>query len=333
MATSFLRLGVCETRRMLLLERLGTLEKLSLTAFTTKAPGPQKKKIKGAGPQDVTHEVSVQVTEMTTKERANLLSRKTLLNFPRKTSGLRQMPLSKSRQKVVYSDAPEHNEQTVAACQSAAAEVPVDDKAAASEESDSSSDSDDETMTGDALKSPVKFLRHDSPTRNTGWMKEMKQEEPRASKPQSEPGIAVSSSSVRELPTQLSTTVGGQEAQVAHPKAGGQRSHTEAVATSPDTKITNKEGSLQRAELQSETLREHQAEQEVIEDSWATSSANATDTSMEAVVEPIEEVSDPSTYKNTQHHDYTPLTFIDLEMEMAKYRLPQPSSGRLSPRQ
>ncbi|XP_072115891.1 uncharacterized protein ndufv3 isoform X1 [Mobula birostris] len=331
MAASFLRLGVCETRRMLLLEKLGTL-----AAFTTKAPRPQKKKIKGAGP----HGVSVQATDMTTRERANLLSRKTLLNFPRKTSGLKQLPLTKSRQKkVVFFDAAEGKEQTVTACQSGATEVPVDDRAAAGEESDSSSDSDDETMTGDALKSPVKFLRHDSPTRNTGWMKERKQEEPRASKPQSEPGIAVSSGSVRELPTQPSTTAGGQEAQVAHPKAGGQRRHTEAAATPPDTKIAREEGtsgSLQRAGLplaQSETLREHQIEEELIEDSWASSSANATDTPMEAVVEPIEEVSDPSTYKNTQHHDYTPLTFIDLEMEMVKYRLPQPSSGRLSPRQ
>ncbi|XP_029386306.1 NADH dehydrogenase [ubiquinone] flavoprotein 3, mitochondrial isoform X2 [Echeneis naucrates] len=41
---------------------------------------------------------------------------------------------------------------------------------------------------------------------------------------------------------------------------------------------------------------------------------------------------DSSTYKNYQHHNYTPYTFADLDVEMAKFRLPQPSSGRPSPR-
>uniref|UniRef100_A0A8C9Z2G7 NADH dehydrogenase [ubiquinone] flavoprotein 3, mitochondrial n=1 Tax=Sander lucioperca TaxID=283035 RepID=A0A8C9Z2G7_SANLU len=37
---------------------------------------------------------------------------------------------------------------------------------------------------------------------------------------------------------------------------------------------------------------------------------------------------DNSTYKNYQHHNYTPFTFADLDVEMAKFRLPQPSSIR-----
>ncbi|XP_010788781.1 fibrous sheath CABYR-binding protein isoform X2 [Notothenia coriiceps] len=37
---------------------------------------------------------------------------------------------------------------------------------------------------------------------------------------------------------------------------------------------------------------------------------------------------DNSTYKNIQHHNYTPFTFADLDVEMAKFRLPQPSSIR-----
>ncbi|XP_069011302.1 NADH dehydrogenase [ubiquinone] flavoprotein 3, mitochondrial isoform X3 [Embiotoca jacksoni] len=44
-----------------------------------------------------------------------------------------------------------------------------------------------------------------------------------------------------------------------------------------------------------------------------------------------EEPFDNSTYKNQQHHSYTPYTFADLDLEMAKFRLPQPSSGRPSP--
>ncbi|XP_028992214.1 cell surface glycoprotein 1 [Betta splendens] len=45
-----------------------------------------------------------------------------------------------------------------------------------------------------------------------------------------------------------------------------------------------------------------------------------------------EEPFDNSTYKNYQHHSYTPYTFVDQDVEMAKFRLPQPSSGRPSPR-
>nr|XP_010596970.1 NADH dehydrogenase [ubiquinone] flavoprotein 3, mitochondrial isoform X2 [Loxodonta africana] len=42
--------------------------------------------------------------------------------------------------------------------------------------------------------------------------------------------------------------------------------------------------------------------------------------------------SDPPTYKNLQHHDYNAYTFIDLNLELSKFRMPQPSSGRESPR-
>lgn len=41
---------------------------------------------------------------------------------------------------------------------------------------------------------------------------------------------------------------------------------------------------------------------------------------------------DTSTYKNLQHHEYTPFTFVDFDVELSKFRLAQPSSGRISPR-
>ncbi|XP_077436195.1 uncharacterized protein ndufv3 [Vanacampus margaritifer] len=40
---------------------------------------------------------------------------------------------------------------------------------------------------------------------------------------------------------------------------------------------------------------------------------------------------DNSTYRNYEHHSYNPYTFADMDVEMAKYRLPQPTSGRPSP--
>ncbi|XP_058920769.1 NADH dehydrogenase [ubiquinone] flavoprotein 3, mitochondrial isoform X1 [Kogia breviceps] len=41
---------------------------------------------------------------------------------------------------------------------------------------------------------------------------------------------------------------------------------------------------------------------------------------------------DNTTYKNLQHHDYNMYTFLDLDLELSKFRMPQPSSGRESPR-
>ncbi|XP_032908503.1 NADH dehydrogenase [ubiquinone] flavoprotein 3, mitochondrial isoform X2 [Catharus ustulatus] len=47
---------------------------------------------------------------------------------------------------------------------------------------------------------------------------------------------------------------------------------------------------------------------------------------------PAPEEFDNSTYKNLQHHEYHTFTFHDYVAVLAKYRQPQPSSGRPSPR-
>ncbi|XP_053312814.1 NADH dehydrogenase [ubiquinone] flavoprotein 3, mitochondrial [Spea bombifrons] len=41
---------------------------------------------------------------------------------------------------------------------------------------------------------------------------------------------------------------------------------------------------------------------------------------------------DNSRYQNLQHHSYDPFTFVDYDVELARFRLPQPSAGRPSPR-
>ena len=41
-----------------------------------------------------------------------------------------------------------------------------------------------------------------------------------------------------------------------------------------------------------------------------------------------EEPFDNTKYQNLQHHTYNPYTFADLDVEMAKFRLPQPSADR-----
>ncbi|KAG9473001.1 hypothetical protein GDO78_015301 [Eleutherodactylus coqui] len=59
-----------------------------------------------------------------------------------------------------------------------------------------------------------------------------------------------------------------------------------------------------------------------------TQSGDSTPESCSAPEEPFNNTK----YQNLQHFDYTPFTFVDLDVELAKYRLPQPSSGRPSPR-
>ncbi|KAM9390478.1 NADH dehydrogenase [ubiquinone] flavoprotein 3, mitochondrial isoform 2-T2 [Phaethornis superciliosus] len=51
-----------------------------------------------------------------------------------------------------------------------------------------------------------------------------------------------------------------------------------------------------------------------------------------AAAEPAPEEFDNSTYKNLQHHDYNIYTFFDSITVLSKFRQPQPSSGRPSPR-
>ncbi|NWH39988.1 NDUV3 dehydrogenase, partial [Chloropsis hardwickii] len=52
----------------------------------------------------------------------------------------------------------------------------------------------------------------------------------------------------------------------------------------------------------------------------------------EEAAQPVPEEFDNSTYKNLQHHEYHTFTFHDYIAVLAKYRQPQPSSGRPSPR-
>uniref|UniRef100_F6R4D9 Uncharacterized protein n=1 Tax=Ornithorhynchus anatinus TaxID=9258 RepID=F6R4D9_ORNAN len=51
----------------------------------------------------------------------------------------------------------------------------------------------------------------------------------------------------------------------------------------------------------------------------------------ETAAEPPEPF-DNSTYKNLQRHQYTAFTFLDFNLDLSKFRLPQPSSGKESPR-
>ncbi|NWH90967.1 NDUV3 dehydrogenase, partial [Aegithalos caudatus] len=60
--------------------------------------------------------------------------------------------------------------------------------------------------------------------------------------------------------------------------------------------------------------------------------AGESSTTEETTAQPAPEEFDNSTYKNLQHHEYHTFTFHDYIAVLAKYRQPQPSSGRPSPR-
>ncbi|NXQ55695.1 NDUV3 dehydrogenase, partial [Anthoscopus minutus] len=60
--------------------------------------------------------------------------------------------------------------------------------------------------------------------------------------------------------------------------------------------------------------------------------AGESSTTEETTTQPAAEEFDNSTYKNLQHHEYHTFTFHDYITILAKYRQPQPSSGRPSPR-
>ncbi|NXV06909.1 NDUV3 dehydrogenase, partial [Cettia cetti] len=71
------------------------------------------------------------------------------------------------------------------------------------------------------------------------------------------------------------------------------------------------------------------AKKETTQEAGVQAGENTTE---ETTAQPAPEEFDNSTYKNLQHHEYHTFTFHDYIAVLAKYRQPQPSSGRPSPR-
>ncbi|XP_057260989.1 NADH dehydrogenase [ubiquinone] flavoprotein 3, mitochondrial isoform X1 [Pezoporus wallicus] len=74
------------------------------------------------------------------------------------------------------------------------------------------------------------------------------------------------------------------------------------------------------------------AAKETIQEGVVEAGASSTIEEATAVGEPAPEEFDNSTYKNLQHHEYNIYTFFDSIEVLSKFRQPQPSSGRPSPR-
>ncbi|NXI42542.1 NDUV3 dehydrogenase, partial [Galbula dea] len=71
------------------------------------------------------------------------------------------------------------------------------------------------------------------------------------------------------------------------------------------------------------------AQEETIQEAGVQAGEGST---IEATAKPAPEEFDNSTYKNLQHHEYNIYTFVDSVVGLSKFRQPQPSSGRASPR-
>ncbi|NXJ78047.1 NDUV3 dehydrogenase, partial [Trogon melanurus] len=76
-------------------------------------------------------------------------------------------------------------------------------------------------------------------------------------------------------------------------------------------------------------VMETTAKEETIQEAGVQAGESST---IEAAPGPAPEEFDNSTYKNLQHHEYNIYTFVDSVVVLSKFRQPQPSSGRPSPR-
>ncbi|NXN28210.1 NDUV3 dehydrogenase, partial [Nycticryphes semicollaris] len=74
------------------------------------------------------------------------------------------------------------------------------------------------------------------------------------------------------------------------------------------------------------------AKEETIQEAGIQAGEKSTIEETTKAAEPAPEEFDNSTYKNLQHHEYNIYTFADSVAILSKFRQPQPSSGRPSPR-
>ncbi|KAM6094325.1 NADH dehydrogenase [ubiquinone] flavoprotein 3, mitochondrial isoform 2-T2 [Chlamydotis macqueenii] len=114
------------------------------------------------------------------------------------------------------------------------------------------------------------------------------------------------------------------------------------VSTGEEKKL--KEAQVSEAEVESAPKLEEEtsestvlimgttAKEETIQEAGVQAGERSTIEETTAAAEPAPEEFDNSTYKNLQHHEYNIYTFVDSVVVLSKFRQPQPSSGRPSPR-
>ncbi|KFQ24052.1 hypothetical protein N331_03572 [Merops nubicus] len=100
-----------------------------------------------------------------------------------------------------------------------------------------------------------------------------------------------------------------------------QQQESEAEITAPKLEKQTSENTV--------LVTDATAEEEAVQETGVQAGESST---TEAAAKPAPEEFDNSTYKNLQHHEYNIYTFVDSVVVLSKFRQPQPSSGRPSPR-
>ncbi|XP_044297697.1 NADH dehydrogenase [ubiquinone] flavoprotein 3, mitochondrial [Varanus komodoensis] len=99
------------------------------------------------------------------------------------------------------------------------------------------------------------------------------------------------------------------------------------------TEVQGRTAAVQKEDLNSEVpMVEATVKDESTLDTGIQTEQQSTILEAKPSTETAQETFDIATYKNLQHHEYTPYTFVDYDVLLSKLRLPQPSSGKLSPR-
>ncbi|XP_059676490.1 NADH dehydrogenase [ubiquinone] flavoprotein 3, mitochondrial isoform X2 [Gavia stellata] len=131
--------------------------------------------------------------------------------------------------------------------------------------------------------------------------------------------IQLKASSVTQEDKKQKLVSRGEEKKVKQ----AQESEAEAV-TAPKLEEENSESTM--------LVMGTAAKEETIQEAGVQAGERSTIEETTTAAEPAPEEFDNSTYKNLQHHEYNIYTFVDSVAVLSKFRQPQPSSGRPSPR-
>uniref|UniRef100_A0A8B9I8N7 NADH:ubiquinone oxidoreductase subunit V3 n=1 Tax=Anser brachyrhynchus TaxID=132585 RepID=A0A8B9I8N7_9AVES len=128
--------------------------------------------------------------------------------------------------------------------------------------------------------------------------------------------------------TQLKAPSVAQEDEKQNLVSRGEAKRVKEARESEAVEVTSK----QEEETSESAVLVMGTKEETVQEAGDQAGESSTIEEPAAAAQPAPEEFDNSTYKNLQHHEYNIYTFIDSVVVLSKFRQPQPSSGRPSPR-
>ncbi|XP_035171779.1 NADH dehydrogenase [ubiquinone] flavoprotein 3, mitochondrial isoform X1 [Oxyura jamaicensis] len=128
--------------------------------------------------------------------------------------------------------------------------------------------------------------------------------------------------------TQLKAPSVAQEDKKQSLVSGGEAKRVKEAQESEAIEVTPE----QEEETFESTVLVMGTKEETVQEAGDQAGESSTIEEPAAAAQPDPEEFDNSTYKNLQHHEYNIYTFVDSVVVLSKFRQPQPSSGRPSPR-